>query len=103
MLLDKLEECQASHALEDLLQSIGLVIDHEVCSHLCRLTRRDLLRGISNPSKYYDLMPICTLKREATGCIKIKRGLVGRSAQASLLYQAFVDRPCFEPMSSWVL
>ena len=59
ILLDKLEECQANRALENLHQSIGLVIDHEAFSQLRRLTRRDLVQGISNPSKYYDLMTIC--------------------------------------------
>lgn len=59
ILLNKLQECRANHALDNLNQSIGLVIDHEAFSQLRRLTRRDLVKGISNPSKYYDLMTIC--------------------------------------------
>ena len=58
-LLNKLQECKASQAIANLSESIGLVIDHEAFSQLRRLARRDLVRGISNPSKYYDLMTIC--------------------------------------------
>jgi AraC-like DNA-binding protein len=59
ILLDKLQQCKAIYALDNLNQSIGLVIDHEAFSQLRRLTRRDLIKGILNPSKYYDLMTIC--------------------------------------------
>ena len=59
ILLDKLQECKASHAIDNLNQSMGLVIDHEAFTQLRKLTRRDLVKGISNPSKYYDLMTIC--------------------------------------------
>ena len=48
-----------SHAIDNLNQSMGLVIDHEAFTQLRKLTRRDLVKGISNPSKYYDLMTIC--------------------------------------------
>ena len=59
ILLNKLQACKASHAIDSLSQSIGLDVDHEAFSQLRRLTRRDLARGIPNPSKYYDLMTIC--------------------------------------------
>ena len=59
ILLDKLQECKASHAIENLNHAMGLAIDHEAFSQLRRLTRRDLAKEISNPSKYYDLMTIC--------------------------------------------
>ena len=59
ILLDKLQECKASHAIANLNESMGLVIDHEAFSQLRRLTKRELVKGILNPSKYYDLMTIC--------------------------------------------
>jgi AraC-like DNA-binding protein len=58
-LLNKLQECKASQAIANLSESIGLIIDHEAFSQLRRLARRDLVRGILNPSKYYDLITIC--------------------------------------------
>ena len=59
ILLNKLQECKANQAIANLSESIGLMIDHEAFSQLRRLARRDLVRGISNSSKYYDLMTIC--------------------------------------------
>ena len=59
ILLKNLRDCNASHAIDSLSRSIGLDIDHEAFAQLRRLTRRDLVKGISNPSKYYDLMTIC--------------------------------------------
>jgi len=58
-LLNKFQECKASQAIANLSESIGLIIDHEAFSQLRRLARRDLVRGILNPSKYYDLITIC--------------------------------------------
>ena len=59
ILLKNLRDCNASHAIDSLSRSIGLDIDHEAFAQLRRIARRDLVRGISNPSKYYDLMTMC--------------------------------------------
>lgn len=59
LLMKQLRECNANNAIENLNQSSGLEIENDAFSQLQSLTRRDLIKGISNPSKYYDLMTIC--------------------------------------------
>ena len=59
ILLDALKKCHAKTAIENLSKSRGIDVNTEAFSQLRRLTRRDLIKGISTPSKYYDLMIAC--------------------------------------------
>lgn len=54
-----LKECNAAQAIDNLSKARGLEINNESLHQLKKLTRKDLERGIINPTKYYDLIVAC--------------------------------------------
>ena len=58
-LINLLEACNAQIALDNLANKRGLDVDHSAAWQLRKLARIDMIQGISNPSKYYDLVICC--------------------------------------------
>ena len=54
-----LKECNAEQAIHNLSKARGLDINNEALHQLKKLTRKDLGRGIVDPTKYYDLILTC--------------------------------------------
>lgn len=59
ILMKMLKECNAIQAIDNLSKARGLDVDHESLDQLKKLTRKDLMRGIIHPTKYYDLIIAC--------------------------------------------
>ena len=59
ILMKMLKECNAAQAIDNLSKARGLEINNESLHQLKKLTRKDLERGIINPTKYYDLIVAC--------------------------------------------
>jgi AraC-like DNA-binding protein len=59
VLMKMLKECNAEQAIHNLSKARGLDINNEALHQLKKLTRKDLRRGIVNPTKYYDLIVTC--------------------------------------------
>ena len=58
-LMEAMIACNAQVGIENLTSNKGLEVSDQLSHQLKRLTRKDLQAGISNPSKYYDLMICC--------------------------------------------
>ena len=54
-----LKEFNAAQAIDNLSKARGLDVNSESLYQLKKLTRKDLVRGIMNPTKYYDLIVAC--------------------------------------------
>ena len=72
ILMKMLKECNAAQAIENLSKARGLDINNESLHQLKKLTRKDLERGIINPTKYYDLIVACLESGDKRG---YKKGL----------------------------
>lgn len=59
ILIKMLKECNAAQAIDNLSKARGLDVNNESLQKLKKLTRKDLVRGIINPTKYYDLIVAC--------------------------------------------
>ncbi len=58
-LMEILEACNANEAIHNLLTNRGLDVDTTASIQLRKLARREVDRGILNPTKYYDLIVCC--------------------------------------------
>ena len=58
-LMEAMIACNAQVGIENLTSNKGLEVSDQLSHQLKRLARKDLQAGISNPSKYYDLMICC--------------------------------------------
>ena len=58
-LMEAMIACNAQVGIENLTSSKGLEVSDQLSHQLKRLARKDLQAGISNPSKYYDLIICC--------------------------------------------
>ena len=72
ILMKMLKECNAAQAIDNLSKARGLDINNESLHQLKKLTRKDLERGIINPTKYYDLIVACLESGDKRG---YKKGL----------------------------
>ena len=59
ILMESMVACNAQRGIEQLTNNRGLEVSVELSSQLKRMARKDLMTGISNPSKYYDLIMCC--------------------------------------------
>ena len=59
ILMETLQACNASIAIDNLLNNRGVDINASASSQLRRLARREMDLGIVNPTKYYDLIVCC--------------------------------------------
>ena len=51
--------CNAEVGIENLTSNKGLEVSDQLSNQLKKLAKKDLQAGISNPSKYYDLIICC--------------------------------------------
>ena len=58
-LMEAMIACNAQVGIENLTSNKGLEVSDQLSHQLKRLARKDLQAGISNPSKYYDLIICC--------------------------------------------
>ena len=58
-LMEAMIACNAQVGIENLKSNKGLEVSDQLIHQLKRLARKDLQAGISNPSKYYDLIICC--------------------------------------------
>ena len=58
-LMEAMIDCNAQVGIENLTSNKGLEVSDQLSHQLKRLARKDLQAGISNPSKYYDLIICC--------------------------------------------
>ena len=58
-LMEAMIACNAQVGIENLTSNKGLEVSDQLSHQLKRLARKDLQVGISNPSKYYDLIICC--------------------------------------------
>ncbi len=58
-LMEAMIACNAQVGMENLTSNKGLEVSDQLSHQLKRLARKDLQAGISNPSKYYDLIICC--------------------------------------------
>ena len=58
-LMEAMIACNAQVGIENLTSNKGLEVSDQLIHQLKRLARKDLQSGISNPSKYYDLIICC--------------------------------------------
>ena len=58
-LMEAMIACNAQVGIDNLTSNKGLEVSDQLSHQLKRLARKDLQAGISNPSKYYDLMICC--------------------------------------------
>ena len=58
-LMEAMIACNAQVGIENLTSNKGLEVSDQLSHQLKRLARKDLQAGISNPSKYYDLIVCC--------------------------------------------
>jgi len=58
-LMEAMIACNAQLGIENLTSNKGLEVSDQLSHQLKRLARKDLQAGISNPSKYYDLIICC--------------------------------------------
>ena len=58
-LMEAMIACNAQVGIEKLTSNKGLEVSDQLSHQLKRLARKDLQAGISNPSKYYDLIICC--------------------------------------------
>ena len=72
ILMKMLKECNAAQAIDNLSKARGLDVNNESLHQLKKLTRKDLARGIINPTKYYDLIVACLESGDKRG---YKKGL----------------------------
>jgi AraC-like DNA-binding protein len=69
-LIKMLKECNAAQAIDNLSKARGLDVNNESLHQLKKLTRKDLVRGIINPIKYYDLIIACLETGHKRGYMK---------------------------------
>ena len=72
ILMKMLKECNAVQAINNLSKARGVDVDNQSLNQLKKLTSKDLVRGIINPTKYYDLIVACL---ETEGRREYKKGL----------------------------
>ena len=58
-LMEAMIACNAQVGIDNLTSNKGLEVSDQLSHQLKRLARKDLQAGISNPSKYYDLIICC--------------------------------------------
>ena len=58
-LMQAMIACNAEVGIEHLTSNKGLEVSDQLSNQLKKLARKDLQAGISNPSKYYDLIICC--------------------------------------------
>ena len=58
-LMEAMIACNAQVGIENLTSNKGLEVSDQLSHQLKRLARKDLQAGVSNPSKYYDLIICC--------------------------------------------
>ncbi|WP_371638168.1 helix-turn-helix domain-containing protein [Synechococcus sp. GEYO] len=58
-LMEAMIACNAHVGIDNLTSNKGLEVSDQLSHQLKRLARKDLQAGISNPSKYYDLIICC--------------------------------------------
>ena len=58
-LMEAMIACNAQVGIDNLTSNKGMEVSDQLSHQLKRLARKDLQAGISNPSKYYDLMICC--------------------------------------------
>ena len=58
-LMEAMIACNAQVGIDNLTSNKGLEVSDQLIHQLKRLARKDLQAGISNPSKYYDLIICC--------------------------------------------
>ena len=58
-LMQAMIACNAEVGIENLTSNKGLEVSDQLSNQLKKLARKDLEAGISNPSKYYDLIICC--------------------------------------------
>ena len=59
ILMESMIACNAQRGIENLINNRGLEVSAELSVQLKRMAKKDLMTGISNPSKYYDLIICC--------------------------------------------
>ena len=69
-LMEAMISCNAQVGIDNLTSSKGLEVSDQLSNQLKRLARKDLQVGISNPSKYYDLIICCLEDGKSRACKK---------------------------------
>jgi len=96
-LINLLEACNAQIALDNLANKRGLDVDHSAAWQLRKLARIDMIQGISNPSKYYDLV-ICCLE-EGTARLYKKSELKNQALLSEIVHLSHSHDVMHSPMS----
>ena len=68
--MEAMISCNAQVGIDNLTSSKGLEVSDQLSNQLKRLARKDLQVGISNPSKYYDLIICCLEDGKSRACKK---------------------------------
>ena len=96
-LINLLEACNAQIALDNLANKRGLDVDHSAAWQLRKLARRDMTQGISNPSKYYDLVTCCL--EEGTARLYKKSELKNQALLSEIVHLSHSHDVMHSPMS----
>lgn len=96
-LINLLEACNAQIALDNLANKRGLDVDHSAAWQLRKLARIDMIQGISNPSKYYDLV-ICCLE-EGTARLYKKSELKNQALLSEIVHLSHSHDVMHSPMT----